>query len=81
MFVTSAVGESGKLILAQGSPFGLCPYHARPELANVKAAHIPGQDGKPDPLRLMSIDETIVNSYHYYNLSNSYPLRTPVTLR
>jgi len=78
VFVTSAVGESGKLIPTQGSPFGLCPYHARPELANVKAANIPRQDGKPAPLKLLSIDETIANSYHYYNRSNPDPPRTPI---
>jgi len=44
----------------------------------VKAANIPRQDGKPAPLKLLSIDETIANSYHYYNQSNPDPLITPV---
>jgi len=70
--------ESGKLVLPQGSPYVLCPNYTSPELANVKTVHILGPDGKPTPLRPLSIDETTANRYHYNNPSNPDPLGTPV---
>jgi len=71
-------GEIRKLIPTQRSPIGVYPYHASLELANVKTVHILGPDGKPTPLRPLSIDETTANRYHYNNPSNPDPLGTPV---